>query len=451
MRFAPIPRLDRLAGAAKSPTVAVVGTVALSNVVRIFSSAVLTRLLTAADYGVVGIITSLTYIIVMLSDFGFFAFVVRHKDADDPRFLDEVWTIRLIRGAALTMILVALAYPYALYTGKSVLAPAIAVWAFNQLLEGFTSMAFAQAVRRGMVARLSWMEFGVNIVQVAIAIPLAIILHNYWSIVFAGLVSSVVKVFASYRFFPHSRRRLAFNSQRNAEMWHFSRFIAGSSFLTLLLGQSDKLVLSRILPLALFGIYSIATLLALAPRAMVYPYCNRILYPAYSHYFREAGLTGFARCYYGTRRLVSLLYAFALGGLIGCAPLVVAILYDDRYAGVAPLLRIIALSAGLLLNNVAAEQAMIAIGRVKAPFQINLIRCAWLGGMGTIGLIVGGPMGIVWAVGTMEVAAMLFAWFLLFRIGAFRIGEELFALGCLGGGGLVGLAAGNAILSLGIF
>ena len=94
---------------------------------------------------------------------------------------------------------------------------------------------------------------------------------------------------------------------------------------------------------------------------------------------------------------------------------------------------------------------MIAIGRVKAPFQINLIRCAWLGGMGTIGLIVGGPMGIVWAVGTMEVAAMLFAWFLLFRIGAFRIGEELFALGCLGGGGLVGLAAGNAILSLGIF
>ena len=443
--------MRRVIGIATNPTTAVVGTVALSNFVRIFSSAILTRLLTTSDYGVIGITTSITYIVIMLSDFGFFAFVVRHKDGDDPHFLDEVWTVRLIRSAALTVVLLGLAYPYALYTGKLVLAPVIAVWSLTQLLEGCTSMAFAQAVRQGFVTRLSWTEFAINIGQVCVTILLAFLVRNYWSIIIAGLLAGFLKIAASYLLFPHTHRRLAFSISRGTEIWRFSRFIAGSSFLTLLLGQSDKVVLSRILPLTLFGIYSIATLLALAPRAVVYPYCNRILYPAYSKRFEKSDLIGFSNFYYETRRLISWLYMFAMGAVIGFAPLIIAILYDERYAAVAPILRIVAISAALLLNNTAAEQALIATGRPKASFQINLARFAYLAGAGTMGLASSGPIGIIWAVGTVEVAAMLFTWFQLSRINVFRLREELLSLLCMGGGVLVGVVGGNAIQRLGVF
>lgn len=450
-RIAGLMKPDRLRAAVTGGTAAVVGTVVLTNFIRIFSSAVLTRLLTAADYGVIGIITSLTYIIVMLSDFGFFAFIVRHENAEDERFLDEVWTVRLIRSAGITAILIALAWPFAQFSGKPLLAPVVMVWSFNQLFEGMSSLAFAQAVRRGQVPRLSGMELLVNILQTGLSILFAIMLESYWAIVGAVLVGALVKVWLSYLMFPGTRRRFAYSRERMREIWTFSRFIAGSSILSLLLGQTDKVVLTRVFPLALFGLYSIATLLALAPRAVVFPFAQRILFPAYAKHFRDRALEGFAAVYYGRRRLVSTLYMFAIGGMIGAAPLIVAVLYDPRYAEVAPMLRIIAISAMLLMNNLAADQAMVAMGRTKVTMHINIARFAWLGGVGAIGFALFGPIGLIWAVGTIEVAAMLYCWWSLRGVGVLRIGEELIGLGAGGAGVAIGTALGGALLATGWF
>lgn len=434
------------------PTFSVVGTVGLINVIRLLSSAVLTRLLTTEDYGVVGIITSITYIVVMLSDVGIFPFLVRHeRGPDDVRFLDEVWTLRLLRSVVITAALMALAIPYAAYSGKPALAAPIAVWALTLLLDGFSSLAFAQAVRQGLVARLSWMDFAVNLFQVIATIAIAVFVRSYWAIVIAALVGGVVKVILSYALFPQARRRFIFSRERAGELWRFSRFIAGSSFVTLLLGQTDKVVLSRLLPLSTFGLYSIATVLVLSPRAIVYPYCNRILLPAYAAAFRADGLAGLARVYYAKRRRVALPYMLAMGGLIGAAPFVVALLYDPRYLGVAPLLRILAIAALLLLNNVAAEQALIAAGRVRASFEINLTRLVWLIAGGAAGLVAMGPIGLIWAVGTMEIAAALYSWVMLARLKVLRPLEEAAGLAVGTGGALAGLAIGNALVATGWF
>jgi O-antigen/teichoic acid export membrane protein len=450
-RIAGLLRPDRLRAAAAGGTAAVVGTVVLTNFIRIFSSAVLTRLLTAADYGVIGIITSLTYIIVMLSDFGFFAFIVRHADAEDERFLDEVWTVRLIRSAGITAILIALAWPFAWFSDKPLLAPVVMAWSFNQLFEGLSSLAFAQAVRRGQVPRLSAMELSANVVQTLLSIAFAVVLKSYWAIVAAVLVGALVKVWLSYKLFPGARRRFAYSRERMRDIWTFSRFIAGSSILSLLLGQTDKVVLTRVFPLALFGLYSIATLLALAPRAVVYPFTQRILFPAYSKQFRDHALEGFAAVYYGRRRLVSTLYMFAIGGMIGAAPLLVAVLYDPRYEAVAPMLRIIAISAMLLMNNVAADQAMVAMGRTKVTLHINIARFAWLALAGAAGFAAFGPFGLIWAVGTMEVAAMLYCWWSLRAVGVLRLGQEALGLGAGVVGVAVGMAVGGALLATGWF
>jgi lipopolysaccharide exporter len=433
---------------ATTPTVAVLGTVALTNIIRIFSSAILTRMLTASDYGVVGIVTSITFIVGMLSDFGFFAFIVRHERGDDPDFLDEVWTVRLLRSFGVTALLIALSMPYASFTGKMILAPVLAVWSFNQALEGLSSLAFAQAVRERKVQRLSWMEFSINLIQVFVTIAFAYYLHSYWAIVVSVLLSGVVKVALSYYLFPNSRRRIRFSRERAREIWKFSRFIAGSSTLTLLLVQTDKVILSRVMPLALFGLYSLAVLLALAPRAAVTPYCTRILYPAYAARFREAGIVDFASVFYGRRRVVCFFFIFSFGGIKGAAPQIVSILYDPRYTAVAPLLRIVAISTMLVINNGATEQALIAIGKTQVQFHINLARVTWLAIAGSAGFALAGPIGLIWAVGTIEVPAMLWSWFSLAGIRALRMREELLALAIAGFGVAHGVAASEIIFWL---
>jgi O-antigen/teichoic acid export membrane protein len=205
------------------------------------------------------------------------------------------------------------------------------------------------------------------------------------------------------------------------------------------------------LPLSLFGIYSIATLLAVAPRGLVYPYCNRVLYPAYSKIFRQGGLIGLKSFYYTRKRLVSVLYSLAIGAVIGGAPFIVGVLYDDRYSGVAPLLRIVTISPLLLLNNVASEQLMIGIGRPEVTLHLNMIRIGWLALVGSLGFIYFGPIGLIWGVGTIEIAAVLYSWFSLSRVGLLSLREEwgLIALGVLGVG--LGESVNICAFNLGLY
>jgi len=433
------------------PSTSVVGTVLAMNVVRSFSSAGLTRLLTASDYGVVGIITSVTYIMAMLADMGFMAFVVRHQQAADQRMLDEVWTIRLLRSCALTAALMLLAYPYSLYIGEPEIALALMVWSLGQIIDGLTSMAFAQAVRQGLVPRLSWMEFFVNVTQVGVTIALATWLHSYWAIVFSFLLSGMLKLVLSYKLFPDSRRRFVLSGERAKEIWRFSRSIAASSITTMLQTQTDKVVLPRVLSLETFGFYSIAGILALAPQGVVMPFSNRVLFPAYVEHFRAKGMDGLASVFYGKRRLIGMAYMAGIGVLIGAAPLIVAIIYDPRYASVADYLRIVALGSAVMLNNFSTEQVMVAMGEPVRQFHMKLARFGWLIVGGLAGYFALGPIGIVFAVGTMEYAAMVLAWVLLRQKRLLRVREELMGLGLFAVTAAVAHLASREILALGIF
>jgi len=71
-----------------------------TNLVRIISTMILTRLLAPEVFGVVGVILSILYTLQMLTDFGLQAYVVRHPQADDQRFLDSVYTIHAVLGDA---------------------------------------------------------------------------------------------------------------------------------------------------------------------------------------------------------------------------------------------------------------------------------------------------------------------------------------------------------------
>src|SRR3954447_16991384 len=76
--------------------------VVVSNAIRIVSTMLLTRLLSPEVYGITGMILAVFFVINMLSDVGFQAYIVRHERSDEPNFLNAVWTIHASRGLMLT-------------------------------------------------------------------------------------------------------------------------------------------------------------------------------------------------------------------------------------------------------------------------------------------------------------------------------------------------------------
>lgn len=425
----------------------VAGTVMFLNVTRIINSAILTRLLTAEAFGVVGIITSVSVTFGLMSDIGINAFIVRHKDSNDPRFLDELWTLRMVRSIALTVAVAALSGPIAAYLDKPDLQMAIAAGGLIFLLDGIDSMMFFTALRNREVKRLNRIDIIGQVFIITASITMALLLRNYWAILVANLIGQVFRIWMSYAWFAGSARRVRFSRARAAELWSFSRFITGSTILTLIISQTDKVALSKLFPLEMFGLYMIASNLAGAPAGLASTYTGRILYPRLAEVAREARAS-LPFEYYRIRLQVSMLYAFAVGGMIACAPLIITLIYDPRYLPAIAYFQVLLISSFFLMGTMAANQAMIALGYSMFTLQTNVVRLTFLVIGGWWAYTHFGTFGLVWVVGLIEFVALLFGWIWLRRHGLLNLSKEALILLAGAGGLLLGYGVDRAGLAL---
>jgi lipopolysaccharide exporter len=295
-------------------------------------------------------------------------------------------------------------------------------------------------LRNREVKRLNKIDIIGQIFGVITSIALALLLRNYWAILLSNLLGQLFRVWVSYAWFDGSRRRWHLSKERATELWKFSRFITGSTILTLIISQTDKVALSKLFPLEMFGLYIIANNLAGAPTGLAGTYTARILYPRLAQLGREAP-ESLPYEYYRQRLQVSLLYAFVVGGLIACAPLVITLLYDDRYLPAIAYFQILLVSSFFLMGTLSANQVMIALGQSMFTLYTNVVRLSFLVIAGWWAYMEFGTFGLIWVVGLIELVAMLFGWVWLRRFGLLNLGKE----GLILLAGVAGLVIGYGV------
>jgi lipopolysaccharide exporter len=406
----------------KDTSVMIVGAT-ISNVIRLASTVMLTRILSPNDYGVVGILLSIGYTVNMLSDVGIFSYVVRHSNCEDKNFLDQMWTIRLIRSVVLMLFVIAISPVLAWGIDKPITF-ALMAYALTFGLEGLTSMTFATAVKKRQMTRLVGAELIIQISVLPITVILATVFRSYWALVISMLIGAIIEVIVSYTLYPNSRRKWNFDTNEARSLWLFGRAVGASSIVYLILTQVDKLVLARLLSISDFGFYVIATTLVSFIRIFNGRYVERILFPAFAN-VKDASLPTRSLAFYSTGKPARFLYSFASGGFFACAPLLVTILYDPRFSGAILYLQILAVGNFTSMSTGAANQMLMALGYTRHVFNLNLVRLISFVVVGLIGLGILGPVGLVAAVSAMELAAQVYCWIALARVGVLDMGKEI--------------------------
>ncbi|QKR99450.1 oligosaccharide flippase family protein [Sphingomonas sp. CL5.1] len=421
------------------PSATLIGTTVAMNVLRIGNTMVLTRLLAPSDYGLIAIIMAIFFVITMITDTGCQAFIVRHERGLERAFLDSVWTIHVLRGVANALLAIALAVPLAALLGKQALAPLMAVAAISLAVDGAASLSLLTALRRKMVRKLSIVDFAAFIIQLVVGLIAAWFLRNAWAIVIAIIAQSIARTAASYLVFPDARQSFRLDRPISIELWRFSRMIAASSTLTLIISQVDRLVLARLFSLQQFGVYSIAGSLASAPTTVAQLYASRIMYPALADTWRAAP-ERLRKTFYGIRGIVFYGYLFAAGGLIGSASLLIRLLYDPRYAGAASYLHLLAITTAMIMLTRPMNEFLVAIGHVRATLETNVVRVGWLLLAAPLGYFALGPIGIVVALSLIEFPAYLYGAFMLAKLRLYSPSHDLGAFATIAGGVIAGYA-----------
>lgn len=414
----------------------------MTNVVRLISTICLTRLLSPDVYGITGLIMSIFYMFNMVTDVGLQAYVVRHDRSDEPDFLDSVFTIHAIRGLILTGVALLLAGPLSWILAKPQLVAPLMVASLIFLIDGHVSLHQFRALRGGKVQRFAMIDLLTGVSQTLTAIALAFLFRNIWAIIASMLIASAVRVWVTYSLFPGGRHSFRADRRIAADIWRFSRVVASSSALTLIIGLVDKLVLGRVLSLSQFGVYVVASSLAAAPTAFAFNYASSIVYPTVAAAWREGSSLGEA--YYRCWGRLFYFYAFGGGILIGIADLLIRWLYDPRYISAADYLSILAVSTAIMMLTRSMEAVEVAAGRPRSALEMNFARLIWIVCGGIFAIVRMDPLIFVLTIGLVEVPAYIYAAWRLARSGVIRWARDLSLLLPLAAGLAVGQFASFA-------
>jgi O-antigen/teichoic acid export membrane protein len=326
---------------------------------------------------------------------------------------------------------------------KPELSMPLALAAVTLGINGLASFSLIMCLKSGGAKKLSIIDFGLGLFQTTICIGLALWLRNVWAIVGAMIAQSLLRTALSYLLFSGSSHRIARDSAINREFISFSKIVLASSFVSLLISQSDKLFLARFLSLREYGLYAIALSLISLPTGFAMSYVTRIVYPEYTRIW-QANPDALPAMYYTVRQRTSLLFALVTGSFIGGASLLVAIFYDPRYRGTALFASLLGISAALRLPTLAAAEVMTAIGKVSVTLRANIVRALWLAVTGSIGFYCYGSTGIICAVGLIEVPALIYSWTELRRVRILNMRHEMGYLAVVAAGVLLGFAVSRA-------
>lgn len=225
------------------------------------------------------------------------------------------------------------------------------------------ALRFIEGLYRGAIVGLQkqvWLSVtgaalatlrSVGAVMVLIWISADIILFFLWQGI-VSLLTIVVFIIATYQSLPSSNQPAQFSFQQLQAIWRFAGGMMVTTLLSLLLMQVDKIILSRLLNLEMFGYYTLAGTVT----AMIYLLINPITqayYPRFTQLVTQNDTDKLRHVYHQSAQLVSVLII----------PVTIMLVFFGKN------ILIVWTGNALLAQNVAPILTLLALGTMLHGFM----------------------------------------------------------------------------------
>jgi O-antigen/teichoic acid export membrane protein len=179
----------------------------------------------------------------------------------------------------------ALQWPNSLYSGG---------------LEGIQRQVLLNAINIGMSTLR-----GVGAVLVLWLIAPTIQAFFLWQS-FISIINTFVLAFFLWHRLPLAEKRATFQKQLLKGIWRFAAGLSGISILSVILAQLDKIILSRMLTLEMFGYYTLAWVVAISLYRVIAPVYSA-LYPRFTQLVYLDDQAGLKQLYHKSCQFMSVL------------------------------------------------------------------------------------------------------------------------------------------------
>ena len=367
---------------------------AAAQVLRLVSNIILARLLFPEAFGTMAILQTVLLGVTMLTDVGLSMSLIRSRNGDDPQFLNTIWTLQILKGLLVLVLLVVIANPVAHFYNNESLAPMLAVIGLVALIGSLKSTKIDTATRNLQAKRITVIELASQALTLLTTACLAWLLKSPWALLLGNVFYALCRTVLSHTSLPGVPNRLAWSQSTLKEIMGFSSWVLLGSTVTFFAGEGLNLLRAKLVTIEFMGQLSIAASLAGLSGIIVQKITSQILFPAYAETIRLHPEKLAERVKRGRRLMLAFVWSISVI-LVFFAPYIVNLLYDSRYKQAALLIQISSVGMVITILYTAYSGLLDALGKP----QLSTLLVACEGGVRIGGIAIGayyfGEVGVV--------------------------------------------------------
>jgi len=340
------------------------------RIFRLIALMILARILAPHDFGLMGIALLTMTTLEFFSQTGFQHALIQKK-GDTESYLDAAWTVSILRGFLLFVVLLFIAPYAAIFFKAPQTKPIIQVIGFSVLLQAFSNVGIVYLQKELEFNKQFVYQLSGTLADFGVAISSALILRNIWALVFGLLAGNTARLIVSYLIHPY-RPHLSWDIGKVKELFGFGKWLLGSSIALFLVTQGDDVLVGKVLGVAALGFYQIAYRISNMPATEVTHVISQVIFPAYSKL--QDNLPKLREAYLKVLQLTTFL-SFPIAGIIFIlAPDFTKIFLGEKWMPMVPAVQVLVFAG--LVRSVAATTGPIffAVGKPKIETRWQIVR-----------------------------------------------------------------------------
>ncbi len=329
---------------------------------------ILVRLLSPRDFGIVALAAVFTTLLRMFGNMGLGASIVQRQEVDEEYLSTAFWA-NLVAGVTLTAVAAAAGGVVGRWLHEPIVGLVLIVLSLRFLITAGAATQLAIIMRRMDYRTLSLRNVVSTLAGGLIGVTMAYRGMGVWSLVGQELGMITLGTVLLYRA-THWRPKLRFSMEKFRDLWSFGGQLQLSSLFNYLVRNMDNLLVGRYLGSTALGFYALGYNIFLAPLNDI-GLLNRVMFSALSRLQGdEARLKrGFLRVTeYATMAVLPMMVGLSL-----VAPLVVVVIFGQKWLQSVPVIRLLTLAGFLQLMMTFAPTALQSAGRADLRLQLSIL------------------------------------------------------------------------------
>ncbi|MBL8753630.1 MAG: oligosaccharide flippase family protein [Planctomycetes bacterium] len=355
------------------------------RVVQFVGIAALWRIVEERDLGLFAILLSAIGVLESLTTFVGDLTSIWSKHGAERRYLDTVFTVRVVRSLLICSVLCALAWPFAWYfanperDARYWLPGLFLLLAWNGLLDAFQSPARAAAMKGLAFRKVALGDFVAAMCGMGLALGLAVALRDVWALVLGHMASTAIRTATSYLVAPY-RPRLRLDREVLGELFRYNKGAAGTPFLLLMIFTAPPFVIGKVIGDIAVALFDGAARLARLPEDIFLRVLGPVAMPAFAQLQHDR--PRLARAWSRAVHAFLLVGVPMAVGLGWCGDALPEVVFGAKYVAVPGVVALLAVHGGLAGLTSVVGPLFWAIGEPHRDRRAQFCRCVLIYALG---------------------------------------------------------------------